>query len=297
MVALTLEGRLLCCSECTYSIANSGILNQGPNDIYYEGAGFISPPRTFVGGFAGINSCLIGTNSDGIVVAFRGTMPFDIHRHQTLLDWLNDCDADPKTVTGYPGQVHSGFSRALQDIWDPLFAHLTQLRQNSDPNTPVFVTGHSKGGAMAALAAWRLTSQGIPCRVITFAAPRPADATFRDAYDLAVRDHIRYEYADDIVPHLPPSQDGLLNVLSSLPVVGAQFSGLQRFDFEHVGKLKFINSQGNLEDNPNLRVARNLSLVTLIVRLRFGQIATDHSIGCGSGYMGYMCPTNVCPTT
>jgi hypothetical protein len=118
---------------------------------------------------------------------------------------------------------------------------------------------------------------------------------FRDAYNAQV-DHTRYEYADDIVPHLPPSQEGFLNVLSSLPGIGSRFAGLERFDYEPVGLLRFIDWTGGYdEDTPMLAVERTVSLVRQIVLLHFTQIGADHAIVCGSGYMATVCPTGVCP--
>src|SRR5262249_21503493 len=149
----------------------------------------------------------------------------------------------------YPGEVHGGFLAALQPLWDRVVVEVEKQRVGPLASVPLLVTGHSKGGAMAALAAWRLqTVRGIPTRVVTFAAPKSGNRTYRDAYPAQV-DHTRYEYADDIVPHLPASQGGFLDVLSSLPVIGPRFAGLERFDYEAVGALQFIDWVGNVNDD------------------------------------------------
>ena len=51
-----------------------------------------------------------------------------------------------------------------------------------------------------------------------------------------------------------------------------------------------------LNSSPDVRLAleRTLSLGTQIIRLHFHQIATDHSIACGGGYMTAVCPADVC---
>jgi hypothetical protein len=299
MPAPTLEGRLLCASVCCYAITGDGVLNIPATDFYATfaaGAGFAQPPVAFVGGDDLIDACLVGTLADGVVLAFRGTLPFDIHSHQTLLDWLNDFNADPVNADGYPGTVHSGFLGALTPLRDRLVAEVQRQRVGPAAAQPLLITGHSKGGAMAPLAAWRLhTALGIPVKVVTFAGARPGNLAFESAYD-ALIDHTRYEYADDIVPHLPPSQDGFLAVLSSLPLVGPRFAGLKRFDYKSVGTLRFIDWTGQIEgDSTSLEVERTLSLVSLIVRARFAQIGSDHAVVCGSGYMTAVCPTGVCP--
>jgi hypothetical protein len=296
MAAPTLDGRLLCACNCTYAVAADGLLDLPADDTYYNGAGFLQPPATFVGGDAQIDACLVGAIPDGVVVAFRGTLPLDIHRYPTLLDWFNDFNANPAAVDGYPGFVHPGFAGALDAVWDRAVAEVQKQRVGAAAAVPLLVTGHSKGGAMAALAAWRFqTALNVPTKVVGFAAAKPGDAAFRDAYNQAL-DHTRYEDADDIVPHLPPSQNGFLKVLSSLPVVGDRFAGLARFDYQQVGVLRYIDASGDIEaETPTLAAERALSLIQLILWGRFSQIAADHAIGCGSGYMTAVCPAGVCP--
>jgi hypothetical protein len=298
MTAPTVEGRLICACTCTYAVIADGQFVLDPADVYTAGAGFLQPPVTFVGGEELINGCLVGSLADGVVVAFRGTLPFDIHKHPTLLDWLGDFNLRPEPVDGYPGQVHTGFLTALGTLLDRVVAEVGRQRVGAAAQQPLLVTGHSKGGALAALAAWRLqTAAGIPTRVVTFAAPKAGNRAFRDAYNAQI-DHTRYEYGDDIVPHLPASEGGFLNVLSNLPFIGNRFSGLGRFDYEPVGKLRYINTSGAFEeDTPELGAKRAISLVQLIAppHPRFQQIAADHSIACGAGYMSAICPTGVCP--
>ena len=74
---------------------------------------------------------------------------------------------------------------------------------------------------MAALAAWSIQAiAGTPVKVVTFAAAKPGDAAFRAAYEAAGIDHTRYEYNVDIVPHLPLSDGGFIDVLRAIPGVG-----------------------------------------------------------------------------
>jgi hypothetical protein len=294
----TLDCRLLCASGSTYGITADGTLAIDPTDVYYPGAGFLAPPTTFVGGVEEIDACLVGPTPDGVVLAFRGTLPFDINSSPTVFDWLNDFDADPISANGYPGQVHAGFLGTLGYLWDRLLPEVNRQRVGDLAALPLLITGHSKGGAVASLAAWRLqTGSAIPTKVVTFAAAKAGDGAFRDAYDAEI-DHTRYEFADDIVPHLPPAQGGFLDVLTALPFIGSNFSALKRFDYEQVGVLRYIDSNGRFVDvTPALPIERTLSLAQQIVKLHFHQIAIDHAIGCGSGYMTAICPTGVCPVS
>ena len=74
-MATSLECRLLCASVTAYSITNDGPITPHPPP-YFDAAQFVdTPPVGFVGGNEAINACLVGTTIDGVVVAFRGTLP------------------------------------------------------------------------------------------------------------------------------------------------------------------------------------------------------------------------------
>jgi hypothetical protein len=298
MPAPTPDGRLLCAAVCTYAIDADGPLDLSPDHpdrLYFDGAGFVEPPATFVGGRDLIDACLVGVIPDGVVVAFRGTLPLDLHRPPTLVDWFGDFNANPVAAPGYPGFVHPGFLGAVSPLTERLVAEVNRQRAAA-PAAPLLLTGHSKGGAMAALSAWHLrTTLGMAANVVTFEAPKPGNLAFRDAYNAQVS-HKRYEHADDIVPHLPPSPGGFLDVMSALHHLGPRFAGLQRFDYEQPGVLSFIDANRMFhEETPELRDQRTMSLALQIVKGHFNQIAMDHSIACGSGCMSAICPNGVCP--
>jgi hypothetical protein len=296
MPAPTLDGRLLCACGCAYEITQDGTLQINPADLYSPGAGFLAPPATFVGGPDLIDACLVGATPDGVVLAFRGTLPLDLDNPPTVLDWLDDFNAEPVAAGGFPGLIHRGFSESLGFLWDRALAEVMRRRIGAAAAQPVLVTGHSKGGAMAALAAWKLLNEAkVPVKVVTFAAARSGDHAFASAYNGGAIAHTRYEYADDIVPHLPPDEGGFLDVLASLPIIGARFKELSRFNYQSVGTLRYIDANGRfVATTALLPLERTLSLGTQIIRLHFHQIATDHSIACGGGYMTAVCPADVC---
>jgi hypothetical protein len=191
----------------------------------------------------------------------------------------------------------------LSALWPSITAELRQRQAAAPASRPLLITGHSKGGAMAALAAWSLqaTAGTPPFKVVTFAAAKPGDADFRAAYTAAGIDHTRYEYNIDIVPHLPLSDGGFVDVLSRLPLPPLPgfndfITDLRRFDYQPVGLLRYIDSNGQIaDDRDSLRLERDRALAVKIAEWRFAQIASNHSIGCGSGYMSAIAPTGVCP--
>ena len=206
-MALTLTGRLLCAAQHTYMITDTGVT---PDSPAYPApspsslVGYLTPPACFAAGVGRINAGLVGETATEIIVAFRGTEPYDSPDHgQMIRDWLNDVNALLVPEPGMPGLVHEGFRDALNTIWPAMWPEI-QARVAASPGKPLYFTGHSKGGAIAPLAAMRCLSPDVVPYVCTFAAARCGDQDFADGYNVAVPHSVRYEYQDDIVPHLPP---------------------------------------------------------------------------------------------
>ena len=166
-----------------------------------------------------IDACYWGETTDGaIILAFRGTLPPGLAAENlaeffaVLLDWLNDADIQQVKGQNLAGRVHAGFLRSLDALWPQL--DVEALRAAIAAGKKLYVTGHSKGASMAFLAAYRLTYLGIkPAAIYTFAAARPGDRAFATAYNEICPPTWRFEYRDDLVPHLPPQTGGWLDAL------------------------------------------------------------------------------------
>jgi hypothetical protein len=278
------------------------MLPTDPADTYYAGAGFLQTPKTFIADT--IHACLVGTTADGVVLAFRGTLEFSFHDLASLHDWLNNFVARLVKPDWLPddsaARVHEGFLGALDSL--RILGALDEVNrqlQAAGPGAPLLITGHSKGGALAVLAALRFWAKGqVPSRVVTFAAPRAGDRAFADVYNNARIVHTRYEFQDDVVPHLPPRLGGLVDQLAQIPWIGTWFADLDRADFESVGELRFIDwSNGKEPDSAELERQRDWHLVWIIWRGQFDVFRLDHEIQCksGPGYMATVCPEGVCP--
>jgi hypothetical protein len=120
------------------------------------------------------------------VLAFRGTDKDD------PTDLSDDFDALPQPWPA-GGSVHSGFAKALLDVWQGIDAAL-QLFGDYE----LLFTGHSLGAAMATLA----SSLRAPRSLITIGSPRVGDQAFVDR--LKGLDNHRYVDCCDIVARLPP---------------------------------------------------------------------------------------------
>ncbi|RKS08527.1 lipase (class 3) [Nocardiopsis sp. Huas11] len=136
---------------------------------------------------------------DMIIAAFRGTEPTQI------MDWLSDAKAPMVPHSSKKGMVHWGFDTALEAIYPQMLVALEELRTNDQT---LWFTGHSLGGALAMLAAARvslvdpeLTADGV----YTFGQPRTCDQKLASAYDGALRGRThRFVNNNDIVPRVPP---------------------------------------------------------------------------------------------
>jgi len=281
-----IDVRLLYAARAAYKISSAPTLEPPPE----------SGLRNIAAWSAGrdkIDAAFVADTDGGIVLSFRGTFAPNSPDHtQTAVDWLNDTDAVFVTEDGVPGRVHRGFHDTLNNLW-PLLQETLLDRAGAVPRTtPVYVTGHSKGGSVAFLAAMRcrsaLAAKGLtnPIYVCTFAAARPCDQAFADAFDRTIQHAIRYEYADDIVPHLPPESvlRLLLAKIPGLPAVNAIEEG-----FVSPGDLYYLERGSTPLDNPTadsslLELWRIGSLVQHAAAFEFGTIVTDHDIGPEFGY-------------
>ena len=318
-----LAGRLLCASAACYSIAGDGTLPD-TEPRYTRGAGFTSPPRTFVSGpdaaklklashqhadaivdeLEDLNACLVGSNSDGVILAFRGTLPLNLEDLTSLADWVNDARARLVDAPALGGKVHAGFNASLQSLWPELLPAVQEALA-AHPSGRLYVTGHSKGGGSCPIAAARLLEAGIePAAVYGFASPRAANADFAERYNARLGDrHLRFSYADDIVPHLPPS-GRILDILSSL----LDLDDLDDAAYVHVGALFYADGDDEVTGFPpfdqmglferlkfeSFEARRNLKLGKLLLKGGFKQIGADHSAGCGSGYVRNFGPPSLC---
>lgn len=295
--APTTDGQMLCASVYAYAIQANGSFT--PNHPpYAEGSGLASP-TPIVGGIMGfkLDACLVGINHalNAVVVAFRGTLPPSERSVTTALDWINDFYAEPRSVVNVPGRVHTGCWNALDALWPKLVAQVRALRKAGNAPLPLYLTGHSKGGTLAALAAVRFARhEGIqPAGVYTFAAPMPGDSEFATAYPFHSITQ-RYEYQDDVVPHLPPTAM-LVDLLRHIPDVGKRFDSMSNWSYTPVGTLRFIDWDHKLRAaSKELEVERAHHLLRQMAELQFGTLLKAHCVDCGDGYMSAINPTGVC---
>ena len=132
----------------------------------------------------------LGVCDTHAILAFRGTDPI------TLPNWLTDVVVKLVERREYDGRVHHGFSSALNRSWARLAPILDEVRDK-----PLFLTGHSMGGALAVLTACRLAKAGRPpVATYTYGSPRVGDPAFCAGYALPT---YRVVNRLDFVPEMP----------------------------------------------------------------------------------------------
>ena len=153
-------------------------------------------------------------NEHDCVVACRGTEPHE---------W-NDIEADANVtsvVAETVGRVHRGFKREVDDLWPMLETALM------DNEKPLWICGHSLGGAMATICAGRCLLSHIdtnPAELYTFGSPRVGNRRYVSFVQLK---HFRFVNNNDIVTRVPPGW------------LGYRHSGSEIY-FDHRGNIREI---------------------------------------------------------
>lgn len=165
-----------------------------------------------------------GAGQPFAILAFRGT-------EKNYIDILTDIiilrnklpDLEDKEYGEGPFFAHAGFLQAFQHIWgsalpDAICSQMEEsewvgLRGVSNiirdkvraRRLPLFVTGHSLGGAIATLTAYHAVSHHPDIYLYTFGSPRVVNRVLsRKITDTLKGRSFRCVHGDDIVPRVPP---------------------------------------------------------------------------------------------
>jgi triacylglycerol lipase len=133
-----------------------------------------------------------------LYVVFRGTV--------TISEWLKNIKLAQRAYEFIPmgGNTEVGFTEVYGSIHEDIIEAVEDVIGGGGI-TQVFVTGHSLGGALAALAAPELADRlMVKPAVYTFAAPRAGNRTFSQRYNALINPSWRVVNRHDLVPTLPP---------------------------------------------------------------------------------------------
>ncbi|KAL6743420.1 hypothetical protein Aduo_016462 [Ancylostoma duodenale] len=133
-----------------------------------------------------------------LTFVFRGTKT----KGQLLLEGLQSLH--PGEDFFEMGSVNRYFKNGHEVLWPQVLQALTDPKYANYKTT---FTGHSLGGALAALAAARTAKEGYrkgdQIMIYTFGEPRVGDETFATNFDALIPNSYRVVFRRDIVPHLP----------------------------------------------------------------------------------------------
>ena len=195
-----------------------------------------------------------------VVVCFRGT--------KEIKDWMTNLDINPVPIKDHKtgaiiGNMHKGFHDAYKSVHDDI-----SNRLEGHEDLPLYVTGHSLGGALAVVATWFQSSQRLAA-CYTFGAPRVGDQGLIDRFKTPI---YRIVNGPDPVTLIPPSGfvldifKGITRVLGIvLPFPGLAdwvtkfLIRVQRF--RHYGYMRYLTvvDSGPNGDYPKLRLEFSLS--------------------------------------
>jgi triacylglycerol lipase len=223
---------------------------------------------------------VLAENDDAVVVSFRGTQA------QVLKDWLTDLDffKEAMGAKGVQGKVHGGFYRAEALVHDRILEWLAGVK----PSKPLFVTGHSLGGALATVFAARYMAdynrfvdrrandidyaelwkkpylQGL----YTYGSPRVGDSRFVELFDfLGAKSRI-----SQFEPAMIAPASYSARFIADQDAVSRIPSGS---DFAHVHNLKYFDGRGALLEDAQAEKVIVDTLWRLDVA-RIGEWIADH---------------------
>ena len=132
-----------------------------------------------------------------VLIAFRGT--------DEIIDWRDNLN--PLAREG----IHVGFHNAFLDVWEKRGRidrkdKMVELLSREDyRNLPIWVTGHSLGGALASICAYTLIKNGMPFYgLYTFGEPPAFRGRAAERFNEAVNyKYFRFQNQNDIVSKIP----------------------------------------------------------------------------------------------
>ena len=195
-----------------------------------------------------------------LVLAFRGT-------EKKVSDWLTDARCVP-TLEG-SAKVHTGFleafakkrddaDRTAKDVVEQILAH--RDARDGDELLPLYITGHSLGGALALLAT-KLVAPNVNGACYTFGAPRIGNYEYFRNIKTPV---YRVVNSADVVPRVPPGPfmivlrgavHGLSWLTGFMPAVAQLFDKIEELmdglkGYRHYGDLRYLSdvAEGRFQD-------------------------------------------------
>ena len=204
-----------------------------------------------------------------ITLAFRGT------ESSSWKDIKTDINA-VKIQSAGGGKVHQGFHSAFEKVY---YQIQEELNKDSLSDIPLFITGHSLGGALAVIATKRLQHGGGIAACYTFGSPRVADEKWFESVKTPI---YRVINSADMVPSVPFGgvMTYLLKCFFSLIRMHFVNQWVQKIGgYYHGGDMKYLTNSpaGNFQ---NVRLLNYYSFwrraFVGVMKKTFRTLASDH---------------------
>ncbi|UCH40848.1 MAG: lipase family protein, partial [Gammaproteobacteria bacterium] len=230
--------------------------------------------KCFDGKKTNTQAILVG-NDERLILAFRGTETDSFRDIKT--------DAKAVSVADATGRAHKGFIEAYEEVAGEIEKFLSSSK--SCAGRPLYLTGHSLGGALATIAARKIQHGGGIAACFTFGSPRVGDENWLDGMKTPL---YRIVNAADAVTMLPPGTI-TVTVMSWLsqfiPFVGHKLRPLLLAKFGgylHGGNMRYLTNCTPGQYNE----VKLLYSVSIIYRLKglifqnmpWSSLFSDHSI-------------------
>jgi hypothetical protein len=207
-----------------------------------QGGGF-KLIKTFYSKETDTQAFLAESNDGYAVLAFRGT---EISKRQDM-----KIDAQAMKVSVLDGRIHAGFRLAYDSIAKEIEKSIVKLK-----DTPLYITGHSLGAALATVATQRLEHhlkiREMIAACYTFGSPRVGDSH----YDIEFKSPIyRVVNTTDIVTVIP----------------------LVAMGYVHIGDIRYLGRLDG-EFRRGIPFFQRWYLFILTMFKFFGPVVGDHAI-------------------
>lgn len=215
----------------------------------------------------------IAFNDDYAVLIFRGT------EATSIKDIRTDTRARLVTSTSN-GLVHEGFQEAFKNIEDTINE---RLKTEQLQDKPLYIAGHSLGGALATIATRELKPPVKVSACYTFGSPRVGNEEWINRIKSPV---YRLVNAADSVTMLPPGSilmSGFSFIVGLIPSFGGKIKAwLSKYNgYIHAGNMRYLTNC-----TPNeYKAVKLLYSVSFLYRIKaviqhslFSHLVKDHSI-------------------
>lgn len=179
------------------------------------------------------------------------------------------------------GKIHTGFSKAFAEVHVDIQNYLNDLSDEK----PLFITGHSLGGALATVATKKLTHRFGIAACYTYGSPRVGNEDWMDGIKTPI---YRLVNSADPVTMLPFGDETLNIVTFPLKLIPRYGDAIRDYlmknfgGYYHAGDMRYLTNVGT----GDYKDAKVLYHVSFLRRIRayilkvipFTKIPSDHSI-------------------